>query len=667
MAYEIKFTDFVNKGSLTVETNSVNAETSLQLPGRNLTDYGRLVGENFLHLLENFANNNPPSNPVEGQLWYDTTVNVDQLKIYDGTQWVSANGFKKASATPDNRSSSVGDLWVNTTTQQLYLFNGSRWILIGPEFNSGTNSGSRFVTVDDINDNSQSVIINYINNTPILIISTEEFIPKVSISGFSLIRKGITLAAGHKFYGISERAESLVIPGEANPVPANKFARLDKENRFNEAMRIAKNDGLRIGETATFAVAISSGNSVISNLIQNGNITFRVNNGTLRNSLTIKPSTEDTLSGVGINNINPLAALDVVGSALISQNLTVNNNLIVTNSTTIGGTLAVADQLSVTGNIVTDGNLSVKNILTTSASSTIGTSSNPFENIYSSTFTGDLNGTALTAGTANLLTSPQPFSFTGDLEIPAGESLPEFDGGSPVTFNVRVKSSFVNDRTTVTTVNPLDEILISRQGSLVKIEQQNLVKNIPVEGVIGPVVPVGTVLPYVGDSAPPGWLICDGGPSDGLLNTGTFRRLWEVIGYKYGQVGSNFRIPDLRGRFLLGALLGATSNLNTRVTTNSDIIGRFGGSERRSLSENNLPEHEHQLKDNLGSQYYAVSPSTLPGDNTVELPFSGNNAGSGIPLRGLTGVYPSETPETPEAFDIVNPYATINYIIYYGA
>ena len=36
-----------------------------------------------------------PTNPVEGQLWYDTTAGGEQLKVYDGTTWVASGGLKK--------------------------------------------------------------------------------------------------------------------------------------------------------------------------------------------------------------------------------------------------------------------------------------------------------------------------------------------------------------------------------------------------------------------------------------------------------------------------------------------------------------------------------------------------------------------------------------------
>ena len=122
MAYTIRYSDFVNKGSIVIEDNTINQETSLNIPGRNTTAYGSSIAENFLHLLENFANSVQPVNPVEGQLWYDNTPGVDQLKLWDGTTWVAAGGLKKANLAPDAANSVIGDLWVDTDNQQLYLF-----------------------------------------------------------------------------------------------------------------------------------------------------------------------------------------------------------------------------------------------------------------------------------------------------------------------------------------------------------------------------------------------------------------------------------------------------------------------------------------------------------------------------------------------------------------
>ena len=90
MPYQIEYTDSINKGSIIVEDATLNTETSITLPGRNVTSYGQAVSENFLHLLENFASANAPARPVEGQLWYDTSDGVNQLKLYDGTTWTAS-------------------------------------------------------------------------------------------------------------------------------------------------------------------------------------------------------------------------------------------------------------------------------------------------------------------------------------------------------------------------------------------------------------------------------------------------------------------------------------------------------------------------------------------------------------------------------------------------
>src|SRR6056300_1063463 len=105
MAYTVQYTDLSQKGTIIVEDNTINQQTSLDLPGRKTTAYGTAIAENFLHLLENFAFNTAPTNRVEGQLWYDTTPGVDQLKIYDGTNWVSASGLKKATTQPEANQS----------------------------------------------------------------------------------------------------------------------------------------------------------------------------------------------------------------------------------------------------------------------------------------------------------------------------------------------------------------------------------------------------------------------------------------------------------------------------------------------------------------------------------------------------------------------------------
>jgi len=50
--------------------------TDLALVGRALTDYGTYENENYVYLLENFANSTEPLQPILGQLWYNSATDV---------------------------------------------------------------------------------------------------------------------------------------------------------------------------------------------------------------------------------------------------------------------------------------------------------------------------------------------------------------------------------------------------------------------------------------------------------------------------------------------------------------------------------------------------------------------------------------------------------------
>ena len=72
MAFTINKTD----GSILVQLDDSKIDqlsSDLTLIGKNVSNYGELFNENFVHLLENFANSSAPNFPITGQIWYDTT------------------------------------------------------------------------------------------------------------------------------------------------------------------------------------------------------------------------------------------------------------------------------------------------------------------------------------------------------------------------------------------------------------------------------------------------------------------------------------------------------------------------------------------------------------------------------------------------------------------
>jgi hypothetical protein len=61
---------------------------SLTLIGRALSDYGLYENENYVYLLENFANPTPPTSAILGQLWYNS--NTDTISTYNSVNTWSA-------------------------------------------------------------------------------------------------------------------------------------------------------------------------------------------------------------------------------------------------------------------------------------------------------------------------------------------------------------------------------------------------------------------------------------------------------------------------------------------------------------------------------------------------------------------------------------------------
>jgi len=74
MAYVIN--KFNGEQLVVLSDGTLDTTTSLGLVGRNYVGYGETQNENFVFLLENFANDSPPSRPLVGQIWFSTIDNT---------------------------------------------------------------------------------------------------------------------------------------------------------------------------------------------------------------------------------------------------------------------------------------------------------------------------------------------------------------------------------------------------------------------------------------------------------------------------------------------------------------------------------------------------------------------------------------------------------------
>jgi hypothetical protein len=112
MAYQIYKTngDFLTSISDgTLNTTS----TSVGLPGRNYSGYGNVLDTNFVHLIENFASNTVPDNPLAGQLWYNTSTGKMLICPTDGES--NANAWSEVAQSGGSGNTTFGNVTVNGT------------------------------------------------------------------------------------------------------------------------------------------------------------------------------------------------------------------------------------------------------------------------------------------------------------------------------------------------------------------------------------------------------------------------------------------------------------------------------------------------------------------------------------------------------------------------
>ena len=197
MAYTITKTN--GTVLLTLTDGSVDTSTSLTLIGKNHSSYGQSLNENFVQLLENFANTAGPSAPLAGQLWFDSTPTSTRIKVFDGTIYKEVGGAIVSSTEPTTWTE--GDLWLNSGTGQLYVKSqGTAPIsaarLIGPVADPGLGAnGTTQIRVLDDTSLAHNVLETSVNGTPMTVLSKDTFTPGSTLAGFPSIIAGLNVSS----------------------------------------------------------------------------------------------------------------------------------------------------------------------------------------------------------------------------------------------------------------------------------------------------------------------------------------------------------------------------------------------------------------------------------------------------------------------------------------
>ena len=109
-------------------------------------------------------------------------------------------------------------------------------------------------------------------------------------------------------------------------------------------------------------------------------------------------------------------------------------------------------------------------------------------------------------------------------------------------------------------------------------------------------LPKGMIVPYGGNSAPTGWLMCDGS----AVSRDTYSELFNVIGTAFGNGdgSTTFNLPDLRNKttFGVGNATGGLANVGAVSVGSLPNISGNGIAGRITARTSNMPETNGALK-----------------------------------------------------------------------
>jgi hypothetical protein len=451
MAYTITTRDGQLLGTIldgTVDT----INTDLILVGRNYSNYGQLMVDNLVRLLENFSNNAEPTDPLIGQLWWDS--GEKRLKIWANSttdtspgagDWRNVGSATVSTAAPN--TTVAGDLWLNSSTSQFYVYDGTTpfsangWILIGPGYN--INNGKSTAIWEQIADTTavlHNVVSLYLDGVRTAIISKDAtFQPNVAITGFGNIQLGYNMNSSYTIYGTANNASFL------GNQPAANYFRNNINNSGTGTLSVVNDGGITIGSGADLTLSVTNVHAQIINNTNGGNVEISANvSGVLTKYITINGTTGTVEVAAAPTTTLGIATKGYVDDAFVDATLTGVSTAITasagTANTMIATTEFVINNSGFFTNKIYQGN-SYMEILDT------GTGSANLVIDGTSIMTASQTGVNLRSG-ALAVTQPDTYNGTGNTRIATTQfvkTAAQWWGGSAKFVSSAAPQAGVND------------------------------------------------------------------------------------------------------------------------------------------------------------------------------------------------------------------------------
>jgi hypothetical protein len=403
MAYQVN--NFKGTLQTTVDEGTIDSTTDLRFVGKNYAGYGEVQNENFLHLMENFANTTAPPKVITGQIWYDR--GNKKLKFYDAEtgKWKVAGGAEVSATQPAGLA--IGEFWWDSGAKQLYAWSGTQYILVGPE--ASPELGSSAISADTIKDNVTPVanthaVIKIIAGGEIVAIvnSDIEFVPAADtglLAKFPKIKQGITLTGAnsdganatnaYRFWGTASNA--LKLNGES----AANYILQTAEVPFTQAIKFI-DAGFYVGDDSDIRIHVDNSEDAVIENKNNRPITIRISSGATEKNIAIFESITsgpalDQNTGIipgssGVYNLGkPTAKWNTVNAVSFLGNLLDNSLAVTYNSATRAFTG------SFIGNVVSSLNSAV---LINASTNIIGADNIEIRGNLFGSVTGNVDGTA---------------------------------------------------------------------------------------------------------------------------------------------------------------------------------------------------------------------------------------------------------------------------------